>query len=190
VDNSEDKEAGAPTGSQEFEVKGLSRRAFLDRMKALGVGFGAAYTFGVTNADAAAPSGGVARIRSKDDAVNTIIEEAEEEAGGPTRMADSAGEQPYSRGGGGYSRGDYSRGGYSRADYSRGDYRRGPDYRRVYPRGPFNRVYPRGPFNKGPYRRSTFTKYRRVTFNKYRRVTFNKGGYKRGGGGYRRGGHR
>lgn len=156
--DSEHKEPGTATRSEQFEVAGLSRRALLDRMKAAGVGFGAAYMLGIANADAAVPSGGTARIRSKDEAVNAIIEEGEDAAGGRTRVADS-GEEEKEEKKNNYSRA-YSRG-YSR-DYSR-DYNR--DYNRGYSRGDYSRGYSRD-YDRGGYSR----------------------GYSRGGGGYSRGG--
>lgn len=176
---------GAPAGVEEFEVAGLSRRALLDRMKMLGVGFGAAYMLGITNADAAtAPEGGMARIRSKDEALNAIIEEGED-AEGLTRVADSAGEEG---GGGGevYSRG-YARG-YSRDSYARG-YGRG--YSRGYSRAVYSRGYGRG-YGRG-YSRG-YSRHVGYSRGYSRHVGYSRG-YSRHGGGYSRhysrgGGHR
>jgi len=63
---------------------GLSRRAFLDRLKGLGVGFGAAFILGVNQFDAHAkgastlPADGL-NLQSSNPAVDAIIGEGQEE---------------------------------------------------------------------------------------------------------------
>jgi hypothetical protein len=113
---------------RELNDKGLSRRAFLDRLKVLGVGFGAAAMLGVRDADADIRSDASVSLKSTNPDLNNIIEEGRQdllgaEGDGPkTQMA-------YGR----YSRG-YSRG-YSRhyARYSR-HYARYARYSRHYAR--------------------------------------------------------
>ncbi len=55
---------------------GLSRRALLNRLKVLGVGFGAAYMLGIKDADAEARSDTMVNLKSTDPALNDIIEES------------------------------------------------------------------------------------------------------------------
>jgi hypothetical protein len=67
---------------------GLSRRAFLDRLKGLGVGFGAAFILGVNEFDAQAkdapvPAEGLS-VQSSNPAVDAIIGEGQED-----RLADA-----------------------------------------------------------------------------------------------------
>jgi hypothetical protein len=122
-----EKEHQAQQIQRELNDKGLSRRAFLDRLKVLGVGFGAAAMLGVRDADADIRSDASVSLKSTNPALNNIIEEGRQELGaegdGPNvQMA-------YGR----YSRG-YSRG-YSRhyARYSR-HYARYSRYSRHYAR--------------------------------------------------------
>jgi hypothetical protein len=103
---------------RELNDKGLSRRAFLDRLKVLGVGFGAAAMLGVRDADADIRSDASLRLKSTDPALNNIIEEGRQDllGDGPNiQMADGRYSRRYSRG---YSR-RYAR--YSRryARYAR-----------------------------------------------------------------------
>jgi hypothetical protein len=61
----------------------LSRRGLFDRLKSVGVGFGAAYVLGLGAADAAIRSdatdvGATAKLNSSDPALNQIIEEGRE----------------------------------------------------------------------------------------------------------------
>jgi len=122
-----EKEHQAQQIQRELNDKGLSRRAFLDRLKVLGVGFGAAAILGVRDADADIRSDASVSLKSTNPALNNIIEEGRQDLGaegdGPNvQMA-------YGR----YSRG-YSRG-YSRhyARYSR-HYARYARYSRHYAR--------------------------------------------------------
>ena len=122
-----EKEHQAQQIQRELNDKGLSRRAFLDRLKVLGVGFGAAAILGVRDADADIRSDASVSLKSTNPALNNIIEEGRQDLGaegdGPNvQMA-------YGR----YSRG-YSRG-YSRhyARYSR-HYARYSRYSRHYAR--------------------------------------------------------
>jgi hypothetical protein len=68
---------------------GLSRRAFLDRLKGLGVGFGAAFILGV-NEDAAAKDAGAPSpadglsLKSRNPALDEIISEGQEDRRGPS----------------------------------------------------------------------------------------------------------
>jgi len=113
---------------RELNDKGLSRRAFLDRLKVLGVGFGAAAILGVRDADADIRSDASLRLKSTDPALNNIIEEGRQDllGDGPNiQMADGR----YSRKYGRYSR-KYSR---RYARYSR-RYARYARYSRRYAR--------------------------------------------------------
>jgi hypothetical protein len=123
---------------RELNDKGLSRRAFLDRLKVLGVGFGAAAMLGVRDADADIRSDASVSLKSTNPALNNIIEEGRQdlvgaEGDGPkTQMVDGRYSRGYSRG---YSRhyARYSRH-YSRyARYSR-HYARYARYSRHYAR--------------------------------------------------------
>src|SRR5215831_7691969 len=110
---------------RELNDKGLSRRAFLDRLKVLGVGFGAAAMLGVRDADADVRSDASLSLKSTNPALNNIIEEGRQDLLGDGPNAQMA----YSRG---YSR-HYAR--YSRryARYSR-HYARYARYSRHYAR--------------------------------------------------------
>jgi hypothetical protein len=119
---------------RELNDKGLSRRAFLDRLKVLGVGFGAAAMLGVRDADADVRSDASVSLKSTNPALNNIIEEGRQdllgaEGDGPkTQMADGRHSRGYSRHYSRYSR-HYAR--YSR--YSR-HYARYARYSRHYAR--------------------------------------------------------
>jgi hypothetical protein len=70
----------------ELNTARLSRRGLFDRLKALGVGFGAAYVLGVSAADAAIRSdektpGATAKLNSTNPALNDIIQEGREQRG-------------------------------------------------------------------------------------------------------------
>jgi hypothetical protein len=120
--------------------KGLSRRAFLDRLKAIGVGFGAAFVFGVNRSEAGVGDA-LVNLKSTNPVLNGIIEESrQDQAGAP---------------GDGEARVQtaevYARIGYPRAVYRRVAYPR-VVYRRVgYPRVPYARL--RVPYARFPYRR-------------------------------------
>ena len=86
----------------ELANEGLSRRAFLDRIKLLGVGFGAAYVLGMKDADAAVRSDTVVNLKSTNPALNDIIEEGRQdlrmdpragdpELDGPSSLSDLTG---------------------------------------------------------------------------------------------------
>jgi len=117
---------------RELNDKGLSRRAFLDRLKVLGVGFGAAAMLGVRDADADVRSDASLSLKSTNPALNNIIEEGRQDLLGDGPNAQMAYSRGYSRG---YSR-HYAR--YSRryaryARYSR-HYARYARYSRHYSR--------------------------------------------------------
>ncbi len=125
----------------ELQTKGLSRRKFLNRLQAVGVGFGAAFVMGVRNADAlGAPDPGV-NLTSTNPALDDIIAEGRGPAGDeldadgkPIQLAQYA--RYYRRG---YSRGYARYGRYGR--YAR-YYQRYNRYARYYQR--YNRYYRRG----------------------------------------------
>src|SRR6516165_10401249 len=99
---------------RELNDQGLSRRAFLDRLKVLGVGFGAAAMLGVRDFRSDASLS----LKSTNPALNNIIEEGRQDFLGDGPNSQMAYSRGYSRG---YSR-HYAR--YSRhytryARYSR-----------------------------------------------------------------------
>ena len=107
---------------KELNTEGLSRRAFLDRLKVLGAGFGAAYMLGVKDADAAARPDEVVSLKSTNPALNNIIEEGRQaldpraaESGDPqlqtAQWGGGYGGTPGSGGGGGYGGGSPGGGG-------------------------------------------------------------------------------
>ena len=117
---------------RELNDKRLSRRAFLDRLKVLGVGFGAAAMLGVRDADADVHSDASLSLKSTNPALNDIIEEGRQDLLGDGPNVQMAYSRGYSRG---YSR-HYAR--YSRhytryARYSR-HYARYARYSRHYAR--------------------------------------------------------
>lgn len=130
-----DKLEQAQEIQKELNDEGLSRRGFLDRLKVLGAGFGAAYVLGFKDADAAVPPDGVVNLNSSHPALNAIVEEGRandqlaqyDKAWAPYRRA-------YSKSAG-YSRGSYLRGPvpYGRQDnvrpYSRYSRATAPDAR-------------------------------------------------------------
>jgi hypothetical protein len=119
---------------RELNDKGLSRRAFLDRLKVLGVGFGAAAMLGVRDADADIRSDASLRLKSTDPALNNIIEEGRQDllGDGPNiQMADGRYSRKYSRRYARYAR--YSRRYARYARYSR-RYARYARYSRRYAR--------------------------------------------------------
>ncbi len=65
----------------ELNHEGLSRRAFLDRLKLIGVGFGAAFVLGVKDADAGIRSDAAVNLKSTNPALNNIIEEGRKDLG-------------------------------------------------------------------------------------------------------------
>ncbi len=63
---------------QELKTSGLSRRKFLDRLKAIGVGFGAAAVVGAEAANAA--TGDIVSLQSSNKAIGSIVDEGREQA--------------------------------------------------------------------------------------------------------------
>src|SRR5262245_26777391 len=126
-----EKQRQADGLQRDLSDNGLSRRAFLDRLKVLGVGFGAAAMLGGRRADADvrfdAPADASVKLRSSKPELNNIIEEGRQdfaEYGGTPGVPGSGCGGPGPGPKPGYSRSGYSRSGYSRAVYSR-DYPRG-----------------------------------------------------------------
>jgi hypothetical protein len=61
--------------AKELSASRLSRRGLLDRLKAVGVGFGAAFMLGAKQSDAHNALDAAARLQSTNTALNNIIEE-------------------------------------------------------------------------------------------------------------------
>jgi hypothetical protein len=121
---------------EELKKGRLSRRGFLDSMKALGVGFGAAFVLGIKDADALSGQEPEVSVKSANPAVDEVIKDAQS----PDlvgRRQDGEFQIAYRR--------VYHR------FYRRGYRRYGRGYRRFY-----NRFYGRG------YRRGFRRVYRRV----------------------------
>jgi hypothetical protein len=123
-----EKQQQAQEIQRELNDKGLSRRAFLDRLKVLGVGFGAAAMLGVRDADADARSDASLSLKSTNPALNNIIEEGRQDLLGDGPNSQMAYSRGYSRHYARYSR-RYAR--YAR--YSR-HYARYARYSRHYAR--------------------------------------------------------
>jgi len=146
---------------------GLSRRALLNRLKVLGVGFGAAYMLGIKDAGAEVRSDTMVNLRSTNLALNDIIEEGR-------RNVPSAGEDPRVRTaaqeyGPGYRRvyGRVYKKGYAKL-YGR-------EYKKVYKKGyaklygrEYKKVYKKG-YTK-LYGREYKKGYPRVYARVYKRV--------------------
>jgi hypothetical protein len=127
----------------ELQTKGLSRRKFLNRLQAVGVGFGAAFVLGVNNADARGNAEAGLNVASTNPALDDIIAEGRDSGvdvspdgavdadGNPVQLAQYG--RGYYRG---YRRG-YARYARGYARYARGYAR----YARYYQR--YNR-YARG----------------------------------------------
>jgi hypothetical protein len=162
---------------RELNQTGLSRRAFLDRLKTLGVGFGAVSVLGVNNADALSSMDPTATVQSTNPALSTIIEEGRQDAEQFQDVAEGYGGTPGGGWGGGSGDGGY--GGSGGSTYSRGGgtpYSRA--YSRAYSRG-YERAYTR-------YERAVYTRYNRVQYTRYNRVQYsryNRVQYSRYGGG-------
>lgn len=114
-----DKDAELKKIEQDLKEAGLSRRNFLNRLSAAGVGFGAALTLGLRGAEAATQA--TIDVSSTNPAVANILSE-------PQQADTPAGEPPMQV-----------------AQYHR-YYRRG--YRRFGPHGGYRRFYRRG-YNRG-----------------------------------------
>jgi len=138
----------------ELQTNGLSRRKFLNRLQAIGVGFGAAMVLGVKNADALGAEEPGVNLSSTNPVVDDIIAEGRQGPAGeefdadgkPIQMAQYA--RYYGRG---YSRGYARYGRYGRyARYARyyQRYARYARYARYYQRygryGRYARGYRRG----------------------------------------------
>jgi hypothetical protein len=61
--------------TKELNDSRLSRRGLLDRLKGLGVGFGAAFMMGIRESGAHTAADATARLKSTNTALNDIIEE-------------------------------------------------------------------------------------------------------------------
>ena len=59
--------------------KGLSRRAFLDRLSAIGVGFGAAFVFGVNRSEAGVPADALVNLKSTNPVLNDIVQNSQQD---------------------------------------------------------------------------------------------------------------
>jgi hypothetical protein len=131
-DDLEKKRHEADRIQEELNGEGLSRRGFMDRLRILGIGFGAAFLLGVKNADAHSESESSASLNSSNPVLDSIIkggrEEPSQEAAGPE---DDTVETAYYRR---YFRRAYARG------YHGGGY--GGGYRRAYVRA-YRRAYRR-----------------------------------------------
>jgi hypothetical protein len=148
---------------RELNDKGLSRRAFLDRLKVLGVGFGAAAMLGVRDADAGVQSDASVSLESTNPTLNNIIKEGRQDLvgeDGPNILV--AEEGRYSRG---YSRG-YSRTYNKYARYSKYSrtYTRYAKYSRYARYSRYSRTYTR----YAKYAR--YAKYSR-TYTRYARYS-------------------
>jgi len=89
-----EKQHRAQEIQRELNDKGLSRRAFLDHLKVLGVGFGAATMLGVKVADADIRRNASVRLSSTNPTLNNIIEEGWQDL---VSEKDEAEEEMYSR---------------------------------------------------------------------------------------------
>jgi hypothetical protein len=67
--------------TEELNDSRLSRRGLLDRLKGLGVGFGAAFMMGIRESGAHTAADATARLKSSNSALNDIIEEAPQPRG-------------------------------------------------------------------------------------------------------------
>jgi|SoiMetStandDraft_5_1073268.scaffolds.fasta_scaffold07185_2 hypothetical protein len=121
---------------EELKQGRLSRRGFLDSMKALGVGFGAAFVLGIKDSDALPGQDSEVSVKSANPAVDEVIKDAQ--------FPDPAGRRQEGEFQLAYRR-------VYRRFYRRGYRRYGRGYRRFY-----NRFYGRG------YRRGFRRVYRRV----------------------------
>jgi hypothetical protein len=149
---------------RELNDKGLSRRAFLDRLKVLGVGFGAAAMLGVRDAGAGVQSDASVSLESTNPTLNNIIEEGRQDLGaegdGPNvQMADGRYSRGYSRTYNKYAR--YSK--YSRhytryAKYSR-HYARYSRYSRHYAR--YNKYARYAKYSRHYARYARYSRYSR-----------------------------
>jgi hypothetical protein len=104
-DDPENKRRELDRISSELSCNRLSRRWLLDRLRGLGVGFGAAFLLGTKQSDAHSAPDAKARLKSTNTALSKIIEEApqetaigEGESGAEDRSVQTAARrQPYRR---------------------------------------------------------------------------------------------
>lgn len=129
----------------ELTKGGVSRRKFLDSMKALGVGFGAAFVLGIKDADALANLDPGVTVKSTNPAVDDIVKDAQNDLsldGGETGREGEFQVAQYGRVYGRAYRRGYRRGYRRYGRYYRRRYRRyGRFYRRGYRR--YGRIYRR-----------------------------------------------
>ena len=136
----------------ELQTSGLSRRKFLNRLQALGIGFGAAFVLGVRNADALGHPDGV-NLTSTNEALDNIIAEGRD--GDPAEELDADGNPVQT------------------AQYGYGRYNR---YYRRYSR--YNRYYRRYNRYNRYNRYSRYNRYYR-RYNRYNRYNRYSRGYRR-----------
>jgi hypothetical protein len=137
----QDKKQQAKEIEQDLN-KGLSRRAFLDRLSAIGVGFGAAFVFGVNRSEAGVPADALVNLKSTNPVLNDIVQDSQQ-----NQLPDGTDQEAR------VQLAQYPRVGYRRVSYPRVDYRRVSYPRVVYPRVrvPYARL--RVPYARFPYRR-------------------------------------
>jgi hypothetical protein len=154
----QDKRQQAKEIQQELK-SGLSRRAFLDRLKAIGVGFGAAFVFGVNRSEAAVPGDALVSLKSTNPALNDIIEESQQDQPLENENTSALDETD-------------PEGHVQLAQDRRIPYRRGVYRRVVYPRVPYARIVP--PYRRIPYARIIPPPYRRIPYLRgpYRRIPY------------------
>lgn len=98
-DDRDKKYQGAKAIQEELNKKRLSRRGLLQRLRLMGIGFGAAYLLSGKDAEAVAKSEGegsdtVASLKSTNPALNEVIDEGRKDG---TLGEESAGDDPSSR---------------------------------------------------------------------------------------------
>lgn len=74
-DDSEKKQQDIARIAKELSDSKLSRRDLLDRLKSVGVGFGAAFVLGMKQSDAHSAPEATAKLKSSNPALNNIIGE-------------------------------------------------------------------------------------------------------------------
>ncbi len=146
----QDKKRQAEAIEQELK-RGLSRRAFIDRLKAIGVGFGAAFVFGVNRSEAAVPGEALVSLKSTNPVLNDIVEGSQQDQALDNETASALDEEAR------LQLAQYRRVSYRRLPYGRVIYKRIPYLRGPYGRIPYRRVpYLRGPYGRIPYARVRF----------------------------------
>lgn len=179
---------------KELNAEGLSRRTFLDRLKGIGVGFGAAYVLGLKGAEAGVRADGVVSLGSTHPALSGIIEEGRQVLDpGPLAEGEDPQVQTASGWGGGYggtpggSSGGYGGGSSGGGGWggSSGGYGGEAPYSRGYSRGYARAVYQR--YARAYQRYERYTRYERYAraYERYARVyqryarDYPRGGYDR-----------